>query len=326
MRSIQIPSSGRPNPTLGEWPPIRLLASGVGDIGPSEREVLATADVIFCDADGDIASLRLTAPRALVEQVRGNASMARARDLASDGWRVVWLTSADKSIELIPRPLGFGPGQELMTGHTRYTAVCHHERWEILDGQLCPRPRLPRAPRTPWSSLPIGRHSIACNPPYPPVLLVGLGKMGGAMLDGWREAALPSRSRWTRCCPPRQVPSFTWSPMPRRWRWPHWSNSRISLNNSAPVSTEAASPNITGVKTKKRYKPLIDYLIPAKNQSRGARIGRHALLVVAFSLAFILWTRLFVRVFEFGISGLFVSLDMLFVLLLGAVLVNYEAL
>ena len=97
MRSIQIPSSGRPNPTLGEWPPIRLVASGVGDIGPSEREVLATADVIFCDADADIASLRLTAPRALVEQVRGNASMARARDLASDGWRVVWLTSADRA-------------------------------------------------------------------------------------------------------------------------------------------------------------------------------------------------------------------------------------
>ena len=102
MGSTQISSSGSPNPTPGEWPPIRLVALDVGGIGTSQREVLATADVIFCDADADIASLRLTAPRALIEPVRGNASMARARGLAFDGWRVVWLTSADRAGSLVP--------------------------------------------------------------------------------------------------------------------------------------------------------------------------------------------------------------------------------
>ena len=102
MGSTQISSSGSPNPTPGEWLPIRLVALDVGGIGPSQREVLATADVIFCDAGADIASLRLTAPRALIEPVRDSASMARARGLASDGWRVVWLTSADRASSLVP--------------------------------------------------------------------------------------------------------------------------------------------------------------------------------------------------------------------------------
>jgi hypothetical protein len=97
MRSTQIPSSGPPSQTPGIWVPIRLVASDVGGIGPSEQEVLATADVIFCEQDADIASLALAAPRALIEQVRGNVSMTRARGLANDGWRVVWLTSEGRA-------------------------------------------------------------------------------------------------------------------------------------------------------------------------------------------------------------------------------------
>ncbi len=98
--------------------------------------------------------------------------------------------------------------------------------------------------------------------------------------------------------------------------------SGVSLNNSAPVSTRVALPNTTGVKTKKRYKPLIDYLLPAKNQSGGARFGRDALLVIAFSVIFILWTHLFVRVLDiqYPSSLYYASLDVLFVMFTGAIL------
>ena len=66
----------------------------------------------------------------------------------------------------------------------------------------------------------------------------------------------------------------------------------VSLNNSAPVSTEAALPNTTGVKTKKRYKPLIDYLLPVKSQSRWAKFGHDLLLFVGSVFLWLVFVRL----------------------------------
>ena len=40
----------------------------------------------------------------------------------------------------------------------------------------------------------------------PPILLVGFGKMGGAMLAGWRERGLPPPSPSIRRCRPRPAP------------------------------------------------------------------------------------------------------------------------
>ncbi len=103
MRSTQIPSSGSPGDTRVERGPMLLVVSDVGRIAPSERDFLAAADVVFCEQVADIGSLMLAAPRALIEPVRGSdqgqsrASITRARRLADDGWRVVWLTSADRT-------------------------------------------------------------------------------------------------------------------------------------------------------------------------------------------------------------------------------------
>lgn len=104
MRSTQIPSSWSPGDIRVERGPTLLVASDVGGIAPSERDFLAAADVIFCEQVADIGSLMLAAPRALIEPVRGGerapsraVSINRACHLADDGWRVVWLTSADRT-------------------------------------------------------------------------------------------------------------------------------------------------------------------------------------------------------------------------------------
>lgn len=104
MRSTQIPSSGSPGDTRGERGPMLLVASDVGGIAPRQRDFLVLADVIFCEQDADIAGLASAAPRALIEQVRGGerapsraVAINRACRLADDGWRVVWLTSADRT-------------------------------------------------------------------------------------------------------------------------------------------------------------------------------------------------------------------------------------
>ncbi len=104
MRSTLIPFSGSPGATGGEWRAPRLLAPDVSGISPNERDILASADVIFCEQSADAGSLACAAPRAFIEQVRGSdpaqlpaVSIDRARRLADDGWRVVWLASADRA-------------------------------------------------------------------------------------------------------------------------------------------------------------------------------------------------------------------------------------
>ena len=43
----------------------------------------------------------------------------------------------------------------------------------------------------------------------PPILLVGLGKMGGAMLAGWREKGVSSVVAVDPACPPAPGPEVT---------------------------------------------------------------------------------------------------------------------
>ena len=45
--------------------------------------------------------------------------------------------------------------------------------------------------------------------PIPPLLLVGFGKMGGAMLAGWREAGLANSIAIDPTAPPSPGPDLT---------------------------------------------------------------------------------------------------------------------
>jgi hypothetical protein len=79
--------------------PALLARSDPGCRSSDVRAALARADVIFCEEDPGPEILRLAAPEAVVEFVSGDwnhaaargLSISRARMLASDGWRVVWL-------------------------------------------------------------------------------------------------------------------------------------------------------------------------------------------------------------------------------------------
>jgi hypothetical protein len=83
--------------------PIFVRMANSEEISPTGRAALAAADVVFCDDDVDPGVVALTRPCALVEFVSVNGagawsrplSIARARRLARDGWRVVWIASAN---------------------------------------------------------------------------------------------------------------------------------------------------------------------------------------------------------------------------------------
>jgi hypothetical protein len=83
--------------------PIFVRMTNSEEISPTARVALAAADVVFCDDDADRGVVALTSPGALVEFVAVNGagawsrplSIARARRLACDGWRVVWITSVN---------------------------------------------------------------------------------------------------------------------------------------------------------------------------------------------------------------------------------------
>ena len=70
--------------------------------GPA-RAALAAADAVLHDADVDPSILDLVPQRAFVEPIASDIdrapakslAIARARKLASEGWRVVWLVSDD---------------------------------------------------------------------------------------------------------------------------------------------------------------------------------------------------------------------------------------
>jgi hypothetical protein len=83
--------------------PIVIRMANSGEISPMVRAKLGAADAVFCDDDADRGVVALTSPGALVEFVAVNGagawsrplSIARARRLAGDGWRVVWIASAN---------------------------------------------------------------------------------------------------------------------------------------------------------------------------------------------------------------------------------------
>jgi hypothetical protein len=95
-------ASSPPSHGLRDNGPIELIGSEPDCTSPLARAALAAADVVFCDENADRDILRLVAPGALVELVSGDGgrdptralSISRARKLAGDGWRVVWITSA----------------------------------------------------------------------------------------------------------------------------------------------------------------------------------------------------------------------------------------
>ena len=86
--------------------PIFVRMANSEGISPTARAALAAADVVFCDDDADRGVVALTSPGALVEFVAVNGagawsrplSVARARRLAGDGWRVVWVASENVAL------------------------------------------------------------------------------------------------------------------------------------------------------------------------------------------------------------------------------------
>ncbi len=74
-----------------------------GEMTPPQRSALAAADVVLLEEDVDPPPLNFVARGAFVEPVEANRSpmparasgIARARKLASEGWRVVWLAAGN---------------------------------------------------------------------------------------------------------------------------------------------------------------------------------------------------------------------------------------
>jgi hypothetical protein len=101
-------------------------------LGRPARAALAAADSVLHDNDVDPRILALVPRGAFVEPVASYSdctpAIARARKLASEGWRVVWLVSDDDR----------HPPAALAAGGTIHvcTDVCAHEpQPAMLDGR-----------------------------------------------------------------------------------------------------------------------------------------------------------------------------------------------
>ena len=87
----------------GEIGPALPPGSDPGDRSADAQAALARADAIFCEESAGPDILSLAAPGALVELVAADRNhavvralfIARARKLAGDGWRVVWVAPND---------------------------------------------------------------------------------------------------------------------------------------------------------------------------------------------------------------------------------------
>jgi hypothetical protein len=95
-----MPTNGTPVADLGNTRGILLLVRCSGQVSAEQRAALAAADVIFAET-GVETGIVAAAPRgAHVERVPTEGSLGavhrhalvRARRLAADGWRVVWLS------------------------------------------------------------------------------------------------------------------------------------------------------------------------------------------------------------------------------------------
>jgi hypothetical protein len=99
-------SLGNNGHALSKPAPVLLIGSGrcrAGNMSSPQRAALAAADVVLHEEDVDPTILGLVARGAFVEPVAANghptltraSGIARARKLASEGWRVVWLVAGD---------------------------------------------------------------------------------------------------------------------------------------------------------------------------------------------------------------------------------------
>jgi len=115
---------------------IRSDAACADLLGPPARAALAAADAVLHDHDVDPRIRALIPRRAFVEPAASDSddgpakspAIARARKLASEGWRVVWLVSDD----------GQHPPAALAGGGTIHVCTdgCAHEtQAAIVDGR-----------------------------------------------------------------------------------------------------------------------------------------------------------------------------------------------
>lgn len=103
MPSHDIASSSPPIDAASAGRPTLISVRKPGDISPKARAVVAVADIIFCEEEAYGGVLALVSSGALVETVSVTGdrtwsrafSVARARKLAADGWRVVWVAAAE---------------------------------------------------------------------------------------------------------------------------------------------------------------------------------------------------------------------------------------
>ena len=103
MPSHEIASSSPSTDVASAWRPKLIALRKPGDISPKAQAVVAGADIIFCEEEAYGGILALVSSGALVETVSVTGdrtwsrafSVARARKLAADGWRVVWVAAAE---------------------------------------------------------------------------------------------------------------------------------------------------------------------------------------------------------------------------------------
>jgi hypothetical protein len=103
MPSHDIASSSPPIDVASAWRPKLISLREPEDMSPKARAVVADADIIFCEEEAYGGILALVSSGSLVEAVSVTGgrtwsrafSVARARKLAADGWRVVWVAVAE---------------------------------------------------------------------------------------------------------------------------------------------------------------------------------------------------------------------------------------
>jgi hypothetical protein len=103
LSALSVSSPASPGTACGCIFLIRSGSAGADLLGRPARAALAAADAVFHDDDVDPRIRALIPRRAFVEPVASDSdcrlakspAIARARKLASEGWRVVWLVSDD---------------------------------------------------------------------------------------------------------------------------------------------------------------------------------------------------------------------------------------
>lgn len=118
-------------------------------LGRPARAALAAADSVLHDNDVDPRILALVPHGAFVEPVASDSdctpakspAIARARKLASEGWRVVWLVSDDDRHP--PAALAAGGTIHVLHGCLRSRAAsrCNRWAWPEALGDRIQRPR-----------------------------------------------------------------------------------------------------------------------------------------------------------------------------------------